>query len=385
MKEISKLLEKQYKELINEKNDWHFFVKLADYAIFIKDNAELNEIVSNLLNQKKIDYQEFISKETEAKKELLKAEKKVLKIVADNDLQKESARIKRAVSDLIGYKEGHIISSEAFPEFIHSRLFEIGIGLAELNKKQLLGGYSKDNSERKNIYGNFVFSNKLKEYREELEKTKSIEKISYWNAWDKINLVWIVLYDKEKSLKQLSKEKNFLSLNLFALIDEMNQIEKSYRQPFEKRSLYYNFIREHYSLYLSRLHNYLLKELNLRREEKKRQEKKKEAEVSKKYNINLELDEDTSELILGNRSIKLKKFGKEYNVLKTILNSREFSLEDEIFFSEIAEQMDIAQSPSDKDVYNAIGELKKKIAIETGIKDFFMTTSYSLKINSIYT
>jgi|GEM_PF-4071471 len=372
MKEVIKLLENQYKELINEENDWHFFVKLADYAIFIKDNTELNEIVSNLLNQKEIDYQEFILKETEAKKELLKAEKKVLKIVVDNELQKESARIKRAVSDLIGYKEGYIISSEAFPEFIHSRLFEIGIGLAELNKKQLLGEYNKDNSERKNIYGNFVFSNKLKEYREELEKTKNIEKISYWNAWDKINLVWIVLYDKEKSLKQLSKERNLLSLNLFALIDEMNQIEKSYRHPFEKRSLYYNFIREHYKFYLSRLHNYLLNKLSIN----KRSEKSNEEMI-------LEFDEDKSVLFFKGKEIIISKTKNSngHKLLETV-----FKEESKIWnYDEIAEDWyDEYTRDSWSRYYDAGYKVNKRIAEETTIKDFLIITNKMLNINKKY-
>ena len=262
MKNIVNLLKHQYKELTNEKNDWHFFIKLADYTIFLKETKEIRNIIEKFSKRKNDDYEKFLKVKDECTKELSKAEKDVIKIIKSNRLENKNQRIERAIKELDSYKKGTLTTSESKPYFLHRKLFDIGIGLAELNKKKLLGKYNKDNTERKNIYGNFVFSEKLKEYKKEEESLKSNEKISYWNAWEKLNLVWFVLYKKDELLKKAEEGNPFLNFNVFALFDEMNQIEKSYRQPFEERKLFYNFIKEHYNLYLSRLHNFLLKELN---------------------------------------------------------------------------------------------------------------------------
>ena len=56
----------------------------------------------------------------------------------------------------------------------------------------------------------------------------------------------------------------------------------------------------------------------------------------------------------------------------------------EWFFSEIGEKMDQYKDYKDKDFHNYVSAIKKRIAVETGIKDFFETTNQSLKINNKY-
>lgn len=56
----------------------------------------------------------------------------------------------------------------------------------------------------------------------------------------------------------------------------------------------------------------------------------------------------------------------------------------EICFSEIADIIDIDNPPNDKNVYNWIDQIRKKITLSTGINDLFITTKRSLKINENY-
>jgi hypothetical protein len=54
----------------------------------------------------------------------------------------------------------------------------------------------------------------------------------------------------------------------------------------------------------------------------------------------------------------------------------------EWFFSEISESYDMANtSLTPKKFYNADYQLNKKIALETGIKKFFITTTQTFQIN----
>lgn len=94
-------------------------------------------------------------------------------------------------------------------------------------------------------------------------------------------------------------------------------------------------------------------------------------------------DADASVLTINKTEIKVKKFGREYYLLKTIFEDGERSFE-EWFFSDIAEKFDTSCPPVDKIFYNATDQLKKKIAMKVRIDDFFITTKQTIKINNKY-
>ena len=93
-------------------------------------------------------------------------------------------------------------------------------------------------------------------------------------------------------------------------------------------------------------------------------------------------DIDRSMLIIGKNEIKIKKFSDQYEVLKIMFSSPE-DLRDEWFFSTIAEKYDQTANLPDKKFYNAIYQLKLKLSINN-IKDLFITTRQSVKINKKY-
>ncbi len=81
--------------------------------------------------------------------------------------------------------------------------------------------------------------------------------------------------------------------------------------------------------------------------------------------------------------LRVRKHTEQYHALRII-----FENEDEIpkewFFSEIGERIDKSKGYTDKQVHNYISAIKRRIAAEIGIKDFFMTTSQSVRINDRY-
>ncbi len=95
----------------------------------------------------------------------------------------------------------------------------------------------------------------------------------------------------------------------------------------------------------------------------------------------LYFDEDKSRFYVQGKEIKLLKFKDEYHTLR-IMFEKPNELSQEWFFSEIAERIDESKI-DDKKYYNAIYQLRIKLE-KQGIKDFFITTKQSVKINKKY-
>lgn len=97
--------------------------------------------------------------------------------------------------------------------------------------------------------------------------------------------------------------------------------------------------------------------------------------------LKLAFDTDKSRFYVQGKEIKLSKFKDEYHTLRIMFEDRK-ELPKEWFFSEIAEKID-ESNLDDKKYYNAIYQLRLKLE-KQGIKDFFITTKQSVKIDQKY-
>jgi len=91
-------------------------------------------------------------------------------------------------------------------------------------------------------------------------------------------------------------------------------------------------------------------------------------------------DSDRSILYINEQKVKIQKFSNQYHLLRILFKDK---LKD-WYFSEITELIDSEKDFKWKNLYNSANEIRKKIAIETSIKDFFITTTQSIKINEKY-
>ncbi len=98
---------------------------------------------------------------------------------------------------------------------------------------------------------------------------------------------------------------------------------------------------------------------------------------------NASFDPDSGLLLVGAAEIKIKKFSKQYYVLDIIFKDFDCT-EKDWQLSEISEQMDMQGRFDWKKLYNVADAIRKNIAIETGIKNFFILTTQSVKINPHY-
>jgi len=99
-----------------------------------------------------------------------------------------------------------------------------------------------------------------------------------------------------------------------------------------------------------------------------------------KINYQTSFNEDKSVLSVCDKDVKIHKFSDQYHLLRILFKDKLKDWQ----FSEIAELIDREKAFKWKNLYNSANEVKKKIAIETGIKDFFITTTQSIKINEKY-
>lgn len=95
----------------------------------------------------------------------------------------------------------------------------------------------------------------------------------------------------------------------------------------------------------------------------------------------LGFDADKSRFYVQGKEIKLLKFKDEYHTLRIMFENKD-ELAKEWFFSEIAERID-KYKIEDKKYYNAIYQLRLKLE-KQGVKEFFLTTKQSVKINQKY-
>ncbi len=123
---------------------------------------------------------------------------------------------------------------------------------------------------------------------------------------------------------------------------------------------------------MRRIHNYLLEELS-----------KEQSSKSVIVKVPLRFDEVKAILFIGNKGVKFRKFTEQYHTLRIILSDAS-KLSGEWFFSEIREQMDEAKGYTDKDFHNYFSAIKRRVAAEAGIKDLFLTTTQSVRINPDY-
>ena len=367
MKNINQILENYYQPLKETKNNWDFVVALSDYVNYIKQELELNPIIEDIKKERQKDYKEYFELKEKSLKEINQAKKKLLKIINNNKINFEE--LNNIIKKLKNFEEGKITISGLKIFNIENYLFEICKALSQKGYKDLLKEFINDERKPQNIYGNFVFSRSLFLFKEELEKIEHLKTTEIWHCWYKLKVIpetTKLLFREivKNSIRHSKKEKeedveystDFMHLKEEAKNDNGCDLEK-------EKSEYKNCCR--------RLNNYIIQKLEILKDKKTNKQK---------INYVVSFDENRGILFIGNGKTKIQKFNDQYHLLRIIFKNKK-DICQEWFFSKIAEEYDKMANLPDKKFYNATYQLNQKIAIDTGIKDFFITTNQSLKIN----
>ncbi|MBF05425.1 hypothetical protein CL644_01825 [bacterium] len=386
MNEVIKTLDRYFDALINQERDWYFFLGLVDYVNLIDELPSLKPPIKKFVDEEEVMLKKIRELEKNAVEELKIIASEIEKIAKKI---KKSKDIKDALVQLKEYDEGKIE-----PTYYHSTRISYGIkGLIKaINEnggsdslKKVLPPVKEGETVDFSLY-EVSPSYKLRSTLSYgFHKRKEDE---LWGHYEKLRLAGAVfqkgtnlekaqkLTRDENELTELIKEYGIIknegsesSLLSFSAFDTTYGSEKrKYSSSSDRRIR--EFKRDKYQNYITRIHNYFIKELTKANLQEERPKKDTVA-----------FDPDRSVLVVSGKEIKFRKYTEQYHTLRIIFKTPE-EVGKEWFFSEIAEKIDPRKGYSDKDFHNYMSAIKRRVSAETSVLDLFITTNQSLKINS---
>jgi len=377
MKNVIETLDRYYQSFINQNGNWEFFLGLADYVKYAVKTQEVDSILKRIVqvrdnDQKRLkEYEQRVIKETEQAKE------KLFKIIKEHKISNEA--LDRAIEEYQGYENGTTLSSQSRGEALSEALIDIIHILFKNGHKELVKNFAIEHREAPNEVGKYTFSKTLELYEKEKEIFNEKLKTELWASWDNLVLAYLTIFKADEELEKLHKDKKdlFMAWNFSGLVGEMRKIRDGNRNRLTGIASDFkpiHFKKENYISHATRIHNYLIQKLS----------KEKDEQTEKRVNFAPpSFDKDKGILYIQNKEIKITKFTDQYDMLDLIFKSSENQQKD-WQYSEIQEFIDQAKPSDWKRLYNIAYALRNKIAIETGIKDFFLTTTQSIKINPKY-
>lgn len=269
MKNVIKNLERYYQSFVGQEREWEFFLGLADYVKYVLETPETNKILESIV-QKRLNAEKKVKKyERKVIKETKQAKEKLFKVIKNKKISYES--LDGQIKEYLEYESGHIQSSQSEAESLNDALQDVIRNLFKSGYKDLVKDFAIGHKEIPNEIGEYTFSKTIDLLISEKEKFNEKMSRELWGDWNYLLLTYLVIFKKEKELVRLNKDKKnfYLAWNFYGLINEMKQIRVGNRllgTPSSIKPVY--FVRDKYKSYASRVHNHLIKELNLRQEVK---------------------------------------------------------------------------------------------------------------------
>jgi hypothetical protein len=366
------LLEKYYESFINEKDEWTFFLELAEYLELVSDNIDTNEIIKRLNAQKEEDLKALGEMEEQTLKELEKSKREIIKRLKKSAITSKAIEI--AFEEIRAMEEGRVLTSTPKPVYINYELRKLAEALREEKEEDVVSDFKGKLKTSCYPVDDYVFSPSLREYEVMNQAMDFKEKTTLWYVWDHLQWAYLVIKKSNETLSGMKEKKNRDEEEGFTtLIHEMEKIQghKDRLDPSEKLDPIW-FKREDFIHFSRRFHKYVVKSLL---ENNPNQHHLTE---DSPY-----FDFSSGILWIDGVPVKFGTKSKAYNCLKAYFSIG--NLTEETFFSEIGERMDLSTSKPDKLIHNYFNNtIKPKIALETHIKDFFITDNQSVKISENY-
>lgn len=367
------LLEKYYESFINEEDAWTFFLELAEYIELIAENDATDRVVGMLNKQKEQDLKALSDIELKALEELDEAKKEITGRLSKKKIT--SKGIEYTLGEIRAMEEGRVWTSTPKAVYIDRELKKLVEALKEEKKEDIVKDFKGRIKTSYYPVDDYIFAPSLREYEQLREAMSFKEKTTIWYVWDHLQWAYLVIKKSDETLQGIKEKKNKEEENsFFSLMNEMEQIQ-NYKDRINVREkidpLW--FKRDDFVQYARRFHKHLIKTL---------------LETDPKTHHLTEnspsFDESLGILWIDGKPVKFGLKTGAFHSLRVMFQNAD-EAKREWFFSEIAEAIDEAEPKPDKLIHNYFNNtIKTKIVSETGIKDFFLTTNQSVKINQKY-
>lgn len=367
------LLEKYYESFINEEDAWTFFLELAEYLELIAENDATNRVVGMLNSQKEQDLKALSDIELKALEELDEAKKKIIEHLLKKKIT--SKGIEYTLGEIRAMEEGRVWTSTPKAVYIDRELKKLVEALKEEKKEDVVKDFKGHIKTSYYPVDDYIFAPSLREYEQLREAMSFKEKTTIWYVWDHLQWAYLVIKKSDETLQGIKEKQNKEEENsFFSLMNEMEQIQ-NYRDRINVREKIDPiwFKRDDFVQYARRFHKHLIKTL---------------LETDPKTHHLTEnspsFDESLGILWIDGKPVKFGLKTGAFHSLRVMFQNAD-EAKREWFFSEIAEAIDEAEPKPDKLIHNYFNNtIKTKIVSETGIKDLFLTTNQSVKINQKY-
>jgi len=390
MEDVIKTLDRYYNAFKDQERDWGFFIGLADYVNLLDEIPQLKGVVEKMLEGENKMIDSIHEAEKLAVQELKTLSKKIL---AETKKKKEAA-IQESVAAFKDYDDG-----KTHPTWWHSARLENGIrGIIEAMIKEgyenILKKVLPKNANISNLYSLVYDICPAFSLRSALSSGLSEKRdTELWGNYRKLRTAATTFQKGQERLEQMKKEGKDTS-DIEELLKEKEIIRKDGDDDWLSRSAIFGhsdrkkfssstddkikeFKRDKYQNYASRVHNHFVKELSrigiLTKDRAGGAEEKRGPSF----------DAEKSRLVIRGTEVPFRKFSEQYHALRIIFaNPKEIG--QEWFFSEIGEKIDTDKGYTDKQFHNYFSAIKRRVAADTGIKDLFLTTNQSVRINPEY-
>jgi len=363
-----KILEEYYKVAREQKDAWDFFLNTAEYVRFVQGNSQLSEAVKQLEEQQKQAYEVFRKIDNKAIKELENVAKTVTETIKRLKINLEP--VNNVLKELKQYNAGSILSSMSKAHKLDYYLFDIARNLKAGGFLNAVKQFIDEEKKVKNIYGNFTFSQTLPLRDRAEEELGSRRETELWGAWEDFPFISRIVFDGVNLEKELIEAKNHNDkMKKWALMNYIGtRTELGVMRARKKSESELVFLKaSNFRKKLDRIHKYLITELLSETEEENQ----------------CRFDTEKSLLIVNGKDVKFRRFTEQYHTLRAMFENKD-KLKEEQFFSAIAEKIDFDKGYTDKQLHNYLSAIKRRVAAETGIKDLFLTTNQSVRINPEY-
>jgi hypothetical protein len=414
MDRIAETLQADFDAFINQPQPFGFYSGLSDYVGYVLRTATLKTIVDTVMQERQKLLDEYDGLQEQTLKEMKASEKKIREIIKNNNIDPasitmvftsgpsthETHNLLERLEELDRSHPGHGSRKwRTYGEY----LFDIAVNLSKQGyNKQLkeftVSGsewgrryedpYPEDNTSgiviTGNVHGNFVFSKtEPLVYKLDARIDKGRQFGSMWGVFDRLIKLYEVFSARSEGINKYEflndytqrhptrnevEANDMWDVNLaFDELADLSEDERDRALPRSVRSrTEFLHINEFKGL-ASRAHRYLLKELAAT-----------EAISAMKEGVSFDVGKGL--LRVGDKDIKFRKFTEQYHTLRLAFSD----VSKDWLFSEMAETIDHEKGYTDKDFHNYLSAIKRRVSADTGIKDLFITTTQSVRINPEY-
>lgn len=360
------ILGHQYTGLINQTENWDFFLGLADYVKTLESLAPTKALIEAMEKQAEVSRKLYDQFNNSALAELTRSATQMSEIA--ERFAKQSEPVRQAVQEMQKYINGSVISSDLLHSIDHS-IFDVARRLNESGLGEMIKRFEDNNKAIQNIYGNYTFSESLQKFDNERTKLERVEQIEPWGAWQhlpitkEIVLEPDVIIEKTKEKAETDPSQKMLLWDLFILKGEMENIRTG--EATDDKVVIFKL--KDYKNYLQRVHNFITAQLL-----------KADAEMK------LDFDDARSILYFAGKEITISQRAQSdaHELLRTLFKdtAKEWNT-DEILDDW---RFDVNGNTPKKKAYHAGKAVNRIVAQETQIKDFLDVDTKKISINKRY-